>query len=97
MTSELIIINVEVGNMTLENIEKFIKHLKDAVSKQFNDEYEYPPKCIFVPTRDGVCKCTQAGPSEVLKVITCEGKTLDLDIQALLDTYGEQIMEGYKE
>ena len=37
MTSELIIINVEVGNMTLENIEKFIKHLKNAVSKQFDD------------------------------------------------------------
>ncbi len=95
MTSELIIINVEVGNMTLENVEKFIKYLKNAVSKQFDNEY--PPKCIFVPTRDGVCKCTLAGPSEVLKVITCEGKTLDLDIQDLLDTYGEQIMENYKE
>ena len=93
MTSELIIINVEVGNMTLENIEKFIKHLKNAVSKQFDDKYEYPPKLIFVPTRDGVCKCTQAGPSEVLRVITCGGKTIDLDIQDLIDNYGKQIME----
>ena len=97
MTSELIIINVEVGNMTLENIEKFIKHLKNAVSKQIDDEYECPPKLIFIPTRDGVCKCTIAGPSESIKIVTCEGKTLDLDIQALLDTYGEQIMERYEE
>ena len=97
MTSELIIINVEVGNMTLENIEKFIKYLKNAVSKQFDAEYECPPKLIFIPTRDGVCKCTIAGPSESIKIVTCEGKTLDLDIQDLLATYGEQIMESYEE
>ena len=49
MKNEIIIINIEVGKVSKDQIPQFIKHLKDCLKRSFKPE-EDCPNFVFVPT-----------------------------------------------
>ena len=84
MNNKIIIINIEVGKVAKDHIVQFIKHLKDCLKRSFESE-ENCPNFVFVPTYDGQYRCTLAGESEVLRVVTLTDDILDIPAEQIKD------------
>lgn len=84
MKNEIIIINIEVGKVSKDQIPQFIKYLKDCLKRSFKSE-DNCPNFVFVPTYNGQYRCTLAGDSEVLRVVTLTDDILDIPVEQIKD------------
>ena len=88
---EITIINVEVGHTPREHVQNLLFQIKQGITDLFKNNDETPPKVLFVPTYNGMGKCTLTGDSEVFRIIDCSGSPIDIKISDLIKLYVDKI------
>ena len=91
MMPEITIINVEVGHTPREHVQIMLQNIKTGIEALFRNENKIPPKVLFIPTYNGVGKCTLSGNSEVFRIIDCSCRPIDIKTSDLIKLYVDKI------